>query len=54
MNSPPVTFSVAVRNKEGKPCLFRIAHEEIQSHEDVMALVREEIPDAKVILVGVA
>ena len=52
MNAPP-TFSVAVRNKEGAPCLFRIAHETIQNHEQVMALVREEIPDAKVILVGI-
>ena len=51
---PPPTFSVAVRNKEGKPCLFRIAHAEIQTHEQVMELVREEIPDAQVILVGIA
>jgi len=52
MNAPP-TFSVAVRNKEGTPCLFRIARADIQSHEQAMALVREEIPDAKVILVGI-
>lgn len=45
-------FSVAVRNKEGTPCLFRIAHQEIQTLDQVMALVREEIPDAQVILVG--
>jgi len=54
MNSPPVTFSVAVRNKEGKPCLFRIAHEEIQTYEQAMSLTREQLPDAQVILVGVA
>ena len=52
MNAPP-TFSVAVRNKEGTPGLFRIAHEAVQNHEQVMVLVREEIPDAKVILVGI-
>lgn len=46
-------FSVAVRNKEWAPCLFRTAHETIQNHEQVMALVREEIPDAKVILMGI-
>ena len=51
--SPPTTFSVAVRNKEGTSCLFRIAHEAVQNHEQVMVLVREEIPDAKVILVGI-
>ena len=51
--NPPTTFSVAIRNKEGTPCLFRVAHESIQNHEQVMALVREEIPDAKVILVGI-
>ena len=52
MNARP-TFSVAVRNNEGAPCLFRTAHETIQNQEQVMALVREEIPDAKVILVGI-
>ena len=51
MNAP-LTFSVAVRNKEEAPYLFRIAHETIQNHEQVMALVREEIPYANVILVG--
>lgn len=45
-------FSVAVRNKEGEASLFRIAHAEIQTHEQVMELVRAEIPDARVILVG--
>lgn len=45
-------FSVAVRNKEGESSLFRICHEAIQTHEQVMVLVREEIPDARVILVG--
>ena len=49
--SAPV-FSVAVRNKEGEASLFRIAHAEIQTHEQVMELVRAEIPDAQVILVG--
>lgn len=47
------SFSVAIRNKEGTSCLFRIAHETTQNHEQVMALVREEIPDAKVILGGI-
>ena len=46
-------FSVAVHSKEGEASLFRIAHAEIQSHEQVLALVREELPDAKVILVGI-
>lgn len=45
-------FTVAVRNKAGVASLFRITHEEVQDHEQVMDLVREEIPDAKVILVG--
>ena len=49
--SAPV-FSVAVRNKEGEASLFRIAHAEVQTHEQVMDLVRQEIPDARVILVG--
>ena len=48
----PAVFSVAVRGKEGDARLFRISHAEIQTHEQVMALVREEIPDAQVILVG--
>ena len=46
-------FSVAVRNKKGEASLFRIAHAEIQTLEQVMDLVREELPDAKVILVGI-
>ena len=50
--SAPV-FSVAVRNKKGEASLFRIAHAEIQSHEQILALVRKELPDAKVILVGI-
>ena len=49
--STPV-FSAAVRDKEGVAKLFRISHESIQDHEQVIALVREEIPDAQVILVG--
>ena len=49
--SAPV-FSVAVRNKEWEASLFRIAHAEIQTHEQVMEMVRAEIPDAQVILVG--
>ena len=49
--SAPV-FSVAVRNKEGVANLFRIAHAEIQTHEQVMEIVRAEITDARVILVG--
>lgn len=51
--SAPV-FTVAVRNKEEEASLFRIAHVEIQTHEQVMELVRAEIPDARVILVGLA
>ena len=50
--SAPV-FSVAVRNKKGEASLFRVSHEAIQTHEQVMVLVREEIPDAKVVLVGI-
>ena len=45
-------FSVAVRKPDGKPSLFRVSHESVQSHEQVMELVRQEIPDARVILVG--
>lgn len=45
-------FSVAVRKQDGESSLFRICHEAIQTHEQVIALVREEIPDARVILVG--
>ena len=45
-------FSVAVRNPDGTTSLFRISHELIHSHEQVKDLVRSEIPDAKVILVG--
>lgn len=45
-------FSIAVRDKEGEASLFRICHEAIQTHKQVMVLVREEIPDARVILVG--
>ena len=51
--SAPV-FSVAVRNKEGVANLFRVAHTEIQTHEQVLELVRAEIPDAQVILVGLS
>lgn len=49
--SAPV-FTVAVRNKEGEASLFRIAHTEIQTHEQVMEMVRAEITDAQVFLVG--
>ena len=45
-------FSVAVRGKDGKAGLLRVQHESIQSHEQVMALVKEELPDAVVILVS--
>ena len=48
----PAVFSVAVRKQDGQASLFHVSHIEIQTHEQVMALVREEIPDAKVILVG--
>ena len=51
--SAPI-FSIAVRNKEGVAILFRVAHAEIQTHEQVLELVRAEIPDARVILVGFA
>lgn len=54
MTSPPTIFSVAARSREGTPCLFRVAHKEIQSYEQVMALVRDEMPDARVILVGIS
>ena len=46
-------FSVAVRDKEGTAKLFRIQHQSVESHEQVMALVRDELPDARVILVSV-
>ena len=45
-------FSVAVRTKEGVPGLFRLSHEDIQDHEQVVAMVRNEMPEAQVILVG--
>lgn len=51
MNTP--VFSVAVRDKEGVAKLFRISHESIQDHEQVIALVRAEVPDARVILASV-
>lgn len=47
-------FQVAVRNKDGQASLFRLSHAEIQTHEQVMAMVRDEIPEAAVILVSVA
>lgn len=51
MSTP--TFSVAIRNKEGVANLFRVTHSEVHSHEQVLALVKAEIPDARVILVSV-
>ena len=50
--STPI-FSVVVRDKEGVAKLFRISHESVQDHEQVMALVRDEIQDALVILASV-
>lgn len=50
MSTP--TFTVAVRDVAGQSAIFRISHAEIQTHEQVIVLVREEIPDAQVILVG--
>lgn len=47
------SFSVAVRNKEGAPCLFRTAHESVQTLEQAREVVREPVPDAQVILVGI-
>ena len=52
MSTP--SFSVAVRDKEGVAKLFRIRHESVQDHEQVLVLVRAEIPDARVILASVA
>lgn len=52
MSSP--VFSVALRDKDGVAKLFRIHHEEVQDHDQVLALVRAEIPDARVILTSVA
>lgn len=46
-------FKVAVRKQDGETSLFRLSHEAIQSHEQVVALVREEMPDAQTILVGI-
>ena len=46
-------FKVAVRDDAGQAVMFRVSHSTIQSHEQVLALVREELPDAKVILVGI-
>ena len=46
-------FSVAVRDKEGVAKLFRIQHESVQGHEQVVALVRAEVPDVRVVLVSV-
>jgi hypothetical protein len=46
-------FVVAVRDKEGVAKLFRIQHESVQNYEQVMALVRDEIPDVRVILASV-
>ena len=46
-------FRVAVQDDAGQAAMFRVSHEAIQSHEQVLALVREELPDAKVILVRI-
>lgn len=45
-------FTVAVRNKAGEACLFRVAHESVQTLEQAREVVRESVPDAQVILVG--
>ena len=37
----PAVFSVAVRKQDGQASLFHVSHIEIQTHEQVMALVRE-------------
>ena len=45
-------FTVAVRNKSGEACLFRVAHESVQTLEQAREVVRESVPDAQVILAG--
>ena len=47
-------FTVAVRDVAWQSAMLRISHAEIQTHEQVMELVRTELPDAQVILVGLA
>ena len=46
-------FKVAVRDDAGQAAMFRISHAEVRSHEQVIALVKAELPDAQVILVGI-
>ncbi len=53
MSDRPPVFSVAVRTTNGTTGLFRISHEEVRDHEQVMSLVRGVLPEAKVILVGI-
>ena len=47
------TFQIAARGPDGKAGLLRIQHEDIRTIECALALTRNELPDAKVILVAV-
>ena len=49
--STPV-FKVAVRDDAGQAVMFRVSHSTIHTHEQVRELVQAEMPDARVILVG--
>lgn len=50
--TPPI-FQIAVRDKDGKPHLFRVQHEEIADHEQAIALPRGEFPGAQAVLCSV-
>lgn len=43
---------LGARSKAGEACLFRVAHESVQALEQAREVVRESVPDAQVILVG--
>lgn len=46
-------FHVAIRNADGHLTIFHMQHPEITSLEQVMALVKEDVPDAKTVLIGI-
>lgn len=46
-------FQIAARGPDGKAGLMRVQHEEILTIECALQLTKEQLPDAKVILVAV-
>ena len=45
-------FKVAVRDSTGESHVFKLQHEDIQTHEQALALVNQEVKDPKVVLIG--